>query len=61
MGWLFDSSARDAVDLEESTAKACRDEARFQKAVGNDARAAVYDKAAAKAEERAGTWRGLFG
>jgi len=58
---LFDKSAREALELEESTAQACRDMAKFQKVVGDKERAAVYDKAADKAQERASVWRGVLG
>lgn len=46
---------------EEHTASLLRDRASELEAAGDHAQASTYYEAAAKAEQRAATWRGLLG
>jgi hypothetical protein len=60
MVWNVDSAFRDAASEEAETATLLRDKAEELEKAGNFAQASVYHNAAAKADDRAGVWRGLL-
>ncbi|MTD55724.1 hypothetical protein [Amycolatopsis pithecellobii] len=56
----LDDAARDVVEDEVETGMLLRERAEELKQAGDHRQAAVYDRAAAKADNRAGVFRGLL-